>query len=290
MLSPGEILVLGGVDYDAQPQVATAKAPYIASSPRRGAMRGDAAYAVLPGSGREATEIGVQFRNLFRRDVSLSLTGADATEAALRAAAPKHQYIHFATHGFFAAERYKSVLARSVTDDRFGEKTLTDQSISGYHPGLLSGLVLAGANKPDLEGDDGILTALEVEALDLRKADLVVLSACETGLGKAAGGEGLLGLQRSFQIAGAKTLVSSLWKVDDTATQVLMTEFYTNLWEKKLGKLESLRQAQLTMLKRYDPGTRTLRPRGAEMVDGGQPQSGNSPYYWAAFVLSGDWR
>ena len=126
-------------------------------------------------------------------------------------------------------------------------------------PALLSGIAFAGASRTGQppaavvraagrEMDDGILTALEVSELDLRNVELAVLSACETGLGRVAGGEGVLGLQRAFQTAGARASITSLWKVDDTATQILMTEFYTNLWQKKLGKLESLRQAQLTML------------------------------------------
>ena len=125
-----------------------------------------------------------------------------------------------------------------------------------YQSGLLSGLVLAGANlPPEPNRDDGIITALEVAALDLQRVDLAVLSACETGLGQSAGGEGMLGLQRAFQSAGAQTTVSSLWSVDDAATQTMMTEFYKRLWDKEhpLGKLEALRQAQLEMLHHYDP-------------------------------------
>ena len=152
------------------------------------------------------------------------------------------------------------------------------------HPGLLSGLAFAGANTPPEEGkDDGILTALEVSALDLSQVDTVVLSACETGLGQVAGGEGLLGLQRAFQVAGAKTTVASLWKVPDQATATLMQRFYENLWDKKMGKLEALRQAQIWMLR--DNGNRGLaipdHPADAQTLP---------PYYWAAFVLSGDWR
>src|SRR5439155_3692898 len=99
----------------------------------------------------------------------------------------------------------------------------------------------AGANRAP---DRGILTAEEVAGLDLRGTELVVLSACDTGLGKEAGGEGVLGLQRAFQGAGARALAASLWKVDDAATSVLMEEFYANLWRKKLPRLEALRQAQ----------------------------------------------
>jgi CHAT domain-containing protein len=98
-------------------------------------------------------------------------------------------------------------------------------------------------------GDDGILTASEVAQIDLRETELVVLSACETGLGAVAGGEGILGLQRAFQLAGAKTVVASLWQVSDEATLALMVEFYRNLWERRLGRLEALREAQLAMLR-----------------------------------------
>ena len=123
-------------------------------------------------------------------------------------------------------------------------------TVTGWHPGLLSGLVLAGANQPtEPDRDDGILTAIEVASLDLTNVDLAVLSACETGLGEVAGGEGILGLQRAFQTAGARSVVAGLWKVPDRATQMLMTRFYENLWDKKMSKLEALRQAQIWMLR-----------------------------------------
>ena len=114
-------------------------------------------------------------------------------------------------------------------------------------------------------------------------------------------GEGLISLQRAFQLAGARSTLTSLWKVEDRATQTLMVEFYNNLWEKKLGKLEALRQAQLTMLREYDPTTGKLRGPGAvtpvdpaELAQARQTTAKGRkplpPFYWAAFVLSGDWR
>jgi CHAT domain-containing protein len=160
-----------------------------------------------------------------------------------------------------------------------------ENQISGFHPGLLSGLVLAGANLPTSPNEDnGILTALEVSSLDLSHVELVSLSACETGLGQTAGGEGLLGMQRAFQVAGARTTVATLWKVSDDASRNLMVEFYENLWEKKMSRVEALRQAQLQML-------REGVHRGLAIDD--QPADAQKrlpPFYWAAFELSGDWR
>ena len=118
------------------------------------------------------------------------------------------------------------------------------------------------------------------------------LSACETGLGESAGGEGLLDLQRAFQIAGAWTVVASLWQIPDQATSTLMTRFYENLWQKKMPKLESLREAQIWMLREgvkhpdlwrgVDLQSPVKLPEAAALAI--------PPRYWAAFVLSGDWR
>jgi CHAT domain-containing protein len=126
----------------------------------------------------------------------------------------------------------------------------------------------------------------------------VVLSACETGLGEAETGQGVLGLQRAFQAAGARAVVASLWKVDDAATATLMEHFYTNLWTKKLPWLEALRQAQLAVLN--NPGLveqeRGLRrkakplPNGGHVVPPEATAARSDPALWAAFVLGGDGR
>jgi CHAT domain-containing protein len=156
----------------------------------------------------------------------------------------------------------------------------------------LSGIVLTGANQPvEPDRDDGVLTALEVGELDLKGVELVVLSACQTGLGQSAGGEGLLGLQRAFQVAGARSVVASLWSISDDATRALMIDFYDNLWSKGLSKIEALRQAQLTMLRHgIERTTAEAGERGLKLADE-HPTSANHlpPYYWAAFVLSGAW-
>src|SRR5262249_44480854 len=123
------------------------------------------------------------------------------------------------------------------------------------NPLVLSGLVLAGANRPGAEihpdgsarDDRGILTAEAIAGLALHDLDLVVLSACETGLGLIGGGEGVFGLQRAFHLAGAHDVVASLWKVDDAATAALMAVFYDQLWRQNRPPIEALRMAQLTL-------------------------------------------
>jgi len=138
------------------------------------------------------------------------------------------------------------------------------------NPLLRSGLILAGANtwhatkRPLPEAEDGFLMAEDVAGLDLLDTELVVLSACDTGLGEIRTGEGVYGLQRAFLTAGAKTLIMSLWKVPDDQTQELMVDFYRRLLTGE-GKAEALRNAQLAMKVNYP-----------------------DPYYWGAFVCLGE--
>jgi CHAT domain-containing protein len=226
----------------------------------------------------------------------VELRGAGATEERFREEAPQCSALHLATHGFFAAEDKQSAAAVDASDRAAGFISGDRrQAIKGYSPGLLSGLVLAGANDPpplpadvakwDKLPDDGIMTADEIASLPLAGVKLVVLSACDTGLGEVAGGEGLLGVQRAFQVAGARTTIATLWKVNDKATAWLMQRFYTNYLEKEMTPLDALREAQLWALDHPE-----LVPRGA---DAPMKHSGDgrlSPEFWAAFTVSGDWR
>ncbi len=166
--------------------------------------------------------------------------------------------VHIATHGYFLP-------------DAEGGGVGVDAANAKNNPLLRSGLLLAGAAKtmsgevlPNLESNDnGVLTAYEAMNLNLNGTDLIVLSACETGLGDVRAGEGVYGLQRAFIVAGAKAMVMSLWKVDDAATQALMTNFYTIL-SKGGSKLKAFKQAQLQLMTKY-----------------------KDPYYWGAFVMIG---
>jgi CHAT domain-containing protein len=296
-------LLIGNVDYESDPgTIVVARNDVRDRSRSREPVASRAGerleFKYLPGTKEEMEAIDQLYRRNFPGHEPHVLAGLEATEQAFRDKAPRHRWVHLATHGYFIpppeTDRTKPV------EDLLGAK----QEMHSSHPGLWSGIALSGANgrretDPSPAGategkpprDDGKLTALEVEGLDLMDVDLIVLSACQTALGRLTQGEGMLGLQRAFQLAGAKTAVTSLWTVDDTATRVLMTEFYKNLWGKKLPKLEALRQAQLLMLREYDPSQRKLISRGLDIPETETvSHKRGSPYYWAAFVMSGDWR
>jgi CHAT domain-containing protein len=160
---------------------------------------------------------------------------------------------------------------------------------------VMTGLVFAGANKPDTPGR-GVLTGEALVDVNLSGLDLAVLSACETGLGDVADGEGTFGLQRAFHLAGTRDVVASLWKVPDRPTAALMALFYRNLWEKSLPPVEALRQAQLEIYHHPEKiaelaagfrGTfKEVPGSGAEVVNP-SPDGKPHPRLWAAFTLSG---
>ena len=172
-------------------------------------------------------------------DAAMIATGFEATRAkAMSAELSQYRIVHFATHGL----------------------------LNGEHPEL-SGIVLSlvdQAGRPQ----NGFLRLHDIYNLDL-PAELVVLSACDTGLGKDVKGEGLVGLARGFMYAGAARVVASLWKVDDEATADLMTQFYRRMLENGKPPAAALREAQITIWKQ---------------------KRWTAPYYWAAFVLQGEWR
>jgi len=245
-------LAVGDVDYDADREESDAPRAFLA--PCNG---GD--FVRLPGTSVEVEGLSSRWARSRRREPMLTLEGPGATESAVGAALEGKALAHIATHGFFATGDCKSAVDDGV----------------GFDPMLLSGLVLAGANQPPdpLAPEDGILTASEVATLDLSAAKLVVLSACETGLGEIESGQGVLGLRRAFAIAGARTLVMSLWSIPDTETAVLMDGLYRrHLKRRPMSAAEALRQAQLEMLA-------AQRSAGEE-----------HPFAWAAFISSGDWR
>jgi CHAT domain-containing protein len=240
-------------------------------------------YRPLAGTESEVNDLEKRFRRTFPQAPPPLVLGEDqATKQAILAAAPAHRFLHLATHGFFAGESESSILLaeQRAALERGDPRLLA--GVAGRHPGLLSGLVFAGVNRSDRRPEETILTALEAAELELGQVELVVLSACNTGRGQVAGGEGVLGLQRAFQLAGARSVVASLWRVPDEETHQLMREFYRRVWsDKPVPRAEALRQAQLWMLENWKPRGGLERPA---------PQGPPPPYVWAAFVLSGDWR
>ena len=213
------------------------------------------------------------------------LTKAQATEAAVkRLSGPR--ILHIATHGFFLqSETPEMPETRGVG---FGREDIDEARLAKFaaqvkDPLIRSGLALAGANQGKSGEDDGVLTALEAAGLDLWGTKLVVLSACDTGVGEVKNGEGVQGLRRAMVLAGAETQVMSLWPVSDNATRDLMVEYYERLQTGE-GRGESLRQVQLNMLK--GEGVRGVKP----LHDGKAAFTGRShPYYWASFIQSGEW-
>ena len=192
------------------------------------------AYKRLEYSGKEIENIASYFK---KGNAEIYLRN-DATEENVKREGElkKFNYIHFATHG------------------------IIDESKPDF-----SSLVLTRNNNSE---EDGFLRASEIFNLNLN-ADLVVLSACQTGLGKLIRGEGMVGLTRAFMYAGTPTVLVSLWSVSDVSTATLMGEFYRNLVKEKLSKTDALRKAQLSLL-------------GNEKFA--------HPFYWAPFVLVGDWK
>jgi CHAT domain-containing protein/tetratricopeptide (TPR) repeat protein len=284
------LLCAGGLDFDRRAEwkppdkgsrAAAAPGAVLMAAPLRGAEgRGDffRAWAPLPGMKEEASAIGALHEAFWGGQGRRLLLEADeASEERLKREMPRYAVVHLATHGFFQSAGLPSLWDQALEQTREQRKPRElheEERLVGNHPGLLSGVVCSGANAVPLEGrDDGYLTAEEASWLDLSGVELVVLSACETGLGRPQSGEGLIGLRRALRSAGAKTVVTSLWQVPDRSTSRLMQSFYLNLWVKKMGRLEALHAAQIEMLAR----NRT------EHGDG-------RPWTWGAFVLDGDWR
>jgi CHAT domain-containing protein/tetratricopeptide (TPR) repeat protein len=260
------LLVLGGPDYngDSQAQPAEAAGGSSRSSPfatfRGATVTCDAlarrTWRDLPGARQEAIDIASLWSRTASRDTEQVLLGPDASEEAFKRLAPKYTVVHLATHGF-------------VLDE-----SCAPRESSVEFDLLRSGVILAGANRAATShgSDDGVLTAEEVAAIDLSNVSWVVLSACDTALGSIRAGEGVFGLRRAFQIAGAGTLVMSLWKVRDVDARFWMDALY----DARLSGADTpsaLRSASMAAL--------TKRRRA-----GGDTH----PFWWGGFVAAGSWR
>ncbi len=259
--SPGRATIVAGVDFG---QAAGGSIGGGTAEPTsRSHCSGP--WSALPGTEAEGRAIHEKLPG------STWLQGAAASEHAIKSL-DSPPILHVATHGCF-----EEGLAWSPPDSRGAivhaqPRTLDDSApltrVVESNPLLSSGIALAGANDPPEDGDNGFLTAAEVVQMNLNGTRLVVLSACETGLGKVRNGDGVQGLRRALVLAGSETQVLSLWKVDDDATAALMTEFYDQLLA-GTPRGEALRKARRAI---------SSQERWVH------------PFFWSAFELSGDWR
>ncbi len=283
------LLALGGPDFDASaetlrqetaPLTAGAGTPGLPvpraifrSAPPECRDFGSLRFGNLPDAAREISEIGSLWPSAAARpaatNATVSLSGRQATETAFKVMAPAFDIVHVATHGFFLQDR--CLPPRSDSSRGFNKAALPHED----SPMLLSGLAFAGANHrrmADPGADDGILTAEEIAVLDLSHVQWAVLSGCETGLGRVQDGEGVMGLRRAFELAGAETLIMSLWKVEDASTREWMHELYEQRLHGR-STPEAIREASLSLLQ-------ARRAQGRS----------THPFYWGAFVAAGSWQ
>jgi CHAT domain-containing protein len=203
-------------------------------------------FAPLPGAKAEVAEIGSEWKQWNGAEGEQLITGDDATLGRFIADSPHNRVLHVATHAF-----------------------VLDKSCGGGNPLLHSGLVFAGANK---NHEGSILTAQQIASLDLSGVDWAVLSACNTGVGELHDGEGVLGLQRAFRVAGAHSVVMSLWPVGDEVTQRFMSELYKQRLSEHATTADALWTSARKLLKEQRAAGKSTHP-----------------WYWAGFVGSGGW-
>jgi len=276
----GKALLIGDPDFDMTMEERKPLLEKLAQTkikgkgiPRRSMDMGGFRFKRLPGTKKEVEGI----MSLLGNENTSLYTGKEALEEVLKKHKPP-RIVHLATHGFFLKDQDNWEIPPNIpgraaylfTMPKPGKKKIRVES-----PMLRSGFALAGANRAgELTGvpaDDGVVTSEEILGLRLRGTEMVVLSACDTGLGEVKAGEGVFGLRRAFAQAGARSLIMSLWQVPDRETSELMEEFYRNVLERKMNRCQALRQAALRQMK-------IVKERH------GYPY----PLCWGGFVMVGD--
>ncbi|MCA1564318.1 MAG: tetratricopeptide repeat protein [Acidobacteria bacterium] len=284
----GEATTAGAIAAAAAARSRAAEQPApnaLAAAPsRRSVEMSNINFLPLPGTKGEAAALNTILPGV------VVLTEARASESAVKVlSAPR--ILHIATHGFFLPDQ-KRVEASEANARGLALGDASTTASRGENPLLRSGLALAGANeRGGADGEDGVLTAYEAAGLDLWGTRLVVLSACETGVGEVQNGDGVYGLRRALVLAGSETQVMSLWQVSDDATRDLMIAYY-RLLQDGAGRGDALRQVQLAMLAGGQRAGDGQNKRGLDVRPGGNRPGGNwsHPFYWAAFIGSGAWQ
>jgi CHAT domain-containing protein len=284
------LLAIGGPTFSARlpgSLVASARQAPSVREGHRGASLYECGYPSmrfepLPGSRAEAEQTRALWTGLHPSDRESAelLVGDSATEQAFKRLSAGYRVLHIATHGFFLGAGCEPVLSGTravgglVNAPATGTRPRARTTLE--NPLLLSGLALAGANRRSnatSDDEDGILTAEEVASLNLRGVEWAVLSACDTGLGTITAGEGVIGLRRAFQIAGAKTVMMSLWPVGDRTAGQWTELLYRARVTDGLDSAASAWQATRQLLDRRRANRQST-----------------NPFYWAGFVAAGDWR
>jgi CHAT domain-containing protein/tetratricopeptide (TPR) repeat protein len=268
--APSTLLAVGGPAFDERVPIATSRSVMRTSDC---ASLAQVQFEGLPGSLNEVSDISALWPRKKSSDVTL-LSGSAATESAVKRAVNGHRVVHLATHGFFLGSDCTPAAGLRAVGGIARSSAVA--AVTQENPLLLTGLALAGANnrgRVALDQDEGLLTADEIAGLDLQGTEWAVLSACDTGLGEIRAGEGVFGLRRAFQIAGARTVIMSLWSIEDQSAREWMRVLYEGRLRRNLDTAAAVREAGLSVL-------RARRAKGQS----------THPFYWAAFVAAGDWR
>ncbi|MCE9593211.1 MAG: CHAT domain-containing protein [Planctomycetes bacterium] len=277
------LLALGGVSFNGEPlapEVSESSGP-VPEAPTSVAafLRGGAwerGFEPLASTGTEVRSLGALFGEAFDGATTVVLEKRRASRQALERLAPRARFLHLATHGWFAPESLRCWSDETPVDPHagLGARMSGEARAIGSSPMLVCGLALAGANLPaDALGRyPGLVTAEELASLDLSNCELAVLSACDTNVGIRRAGQGVASLQMALHLAGARSVITSLWKVPDEATKELMLDFYRRLWVEKKPKWQALWEAKKKLRNAKD--------------ESGKPKYTTRD--WAAWVLTGE--
>lgn len=278
---PPTLLAMGGIEFDRAPLSgapgdASSGTVAFASQPASRSAPWQRGFPPLPDTVQEVRVIEALFRKTFEGAEGVQRVEARrATKELLIEQAPNARFLHLATHGYFAPESIASLADEPTSSQWVGSSPLSfAEQVKGLSPWVLCGLALAGANRPPDETGRlvGVITAEEVSAIDLSRCELAVLSACDTNVGVRRAGQGVASLQAALHAAGARSAITSLWKVPDEATKDLMIDFYRRVWVEQKPKLVALWEAKRKLREARD--------------ENGRPQY--TLRDWAGWILTGD--